>query len=254
MLRMVFKLLLCILLLVILISCSKDNKDDVYKDNMAMSYMVKKASGMVDLSNDWNAGQWKHANILELQNYMGNKPEHFPKTQAKLLYDDENLYVFFRVEDQYIRAVADRIHGRVCRDSCVEFFFTPDAELADIYFNLETNCGGTMLFRYNDKNNSVEKYVDLEDCKKIKIYHSQPEIISEEVVESVTWTLSYKLPFEVIAKYSKMTKPQTGVTWKANFYKCADKTSHPHWLTWSFIDNPTPNFHLPQFFGELKFE
>jgi len=44
------------------------------------------------------------------------------------------------------------------------------------------------------------------------------------------------------------------VTWRANFYKCADSTSHPHWLTWSPVDHPTPHFHLPAFFGTLEFE
>lgn len=35
---------------------------------------------------------------------------------------------------------------------------------------------------------------------------------------------------------------------------CADNTSHPHWLTWSPVDYPKPNFHLPQSFGFLEFE
>ena len=52
----------------------------------------------------------------------------------------------------------------------------------------------------------------------------------------------------------KVEKPGTGVSWRANFYKCADKTSHPHWLTWAEIDYPNPKFHLPDFFGRLDFE
>ena len=105
-----------------------------------MRYTVKRASNVYNLGNDWNADQWKQANILELKNYMGDKPEHFPNTQAKLLYDDENLYVFFRVEDQYVRAVADKTHGRVWEDSCVEFFFAPDVskprEYIKVHFTL----------------------------------------------------------------------------------------------------------------------
>jgi len=38
----------------------------------------------------------------------------------------------------------------------------------------------------------------------------------------------------------------------ANFYKCADKLQHPHWLNWSPVDFPKPNFHLPQSFGVLE--
>jgi hypothetical protein len=247
-------MLFCFLLSMAFVSCASDEKCSVHKDSKPMCYIVKRAAQAVDVSHDWNSGPWKEANILELSYSMGDKPAHFPRTQAKLLYDDENLYVFFRVEDRYVRAVADQTHGPVWKDSCVEFFFTPAAELSDHYFNLETNCGGTMLFRYNDKSNDIQKWVEIADCQKVKMHHSLPPIIADEITEPITWTLRYQLPFAVIAKYSTMTTPHPGVTWRANFYKCADQTSHPHWLTWSFVDNPTPNFHLPRYFGVLKFE
>ncbi len=256
MFRRILQLSFCALLAIVLGSCSKDDEVSIKtnKDNKTMCYTVKRASQAINLGNEWDAGKWKQANILEIANYLGDKPEHFPKAQAKLLYDDDNLYVFFRVEDQYIRAIAEETHGKVWQDSCVEFFFTPDAKLENTYFNLETNCGGTMLFRYNDKNNNTEKYVEVADCEKVEVCHSLPKIIADEISEPTTWTLSYKLPLDVIGRYSKMTKPQHGVIWKANFYKCADKTSHPHWLSWSPVDAPTPNFHLPQYFGVLEFE
>ncbi len=62
------------------------------------------------------------------------------------------------------------------------------------------------------------------------------------------------LPVEILKKYASVEKPAPGVTWKANFYKCADKTSYPHWLTWNPVDHPSPNFHLPQYFGAIVFE
>jgi len=256
MFKSIFRVLFCALLAVTLNSCAKKDEHSIQDGagNRRMSYKVKPVLGTIELNGQWNEGQWKDVDVLELTNYMGDKPEHFPKTQARLLYDKDNLYVFFRVEDRYVRAVAEKTNGKVWQDSCVEFFFTPDAELKDIYFNLETNCGGTILFCYNDKQNNVEKYAEAADCQKVEVYHSLPKIIADEITEPVVWTLSYKLPFDVIAKYGKITKPQSGVIWRANFYKCADKTSHPHWLTWSFVDNSTPNFHLPQYFGTLEFE
>ena len=58
-----------------------------------MYYTVKRTSQTVKLDGEWNAGQWDNANTLELKNFMGDKPEHFPKTQAKLLYGDGNVYL-----------------------------------------------------------------------------------------------------------------------------------------------------------------
>ena len=38
---------------------------------------------------------------------------------------------------------------------------------------------------------------------------------------------------------------------RANFYKCGDKTAHPHFLSWSPVSTEKPDFHRPEFFGEL---
>ncbi len=39
----------------------------------------------------------------------------------------------------------------------------------------------------------------------------------------------------------------------ANFYKCGDETAVPHYGAWSPIDTPQPDFHRPEFFGEVVF-
>ena len=219
-----------------------------------MCYVVRKTTQSVLLASEWDAAEWEKANVLELKNYMGDQPEHFPKTQAKLLYDENNFYVFFRVEDQYIRSIADGTHGNVWQDSCVEFFFTPSEDLSKGYFNLEINCGGTILLHYGNDVMGQRKSLDVSDCKMIELFHSLPNIIESEIADPTTWFLQYRLPLSMLNKYCSVDQPSAGVKWRANFYKCADKTSHPHWLTWSFIDNPTPNFHLPRCFGILEFE
>ena len=38
---------------------------------------------------------------------------------------------------------------------------------------------------------------------------------------------------------------------RATFYKCGDKTAHPHFLSWNPVGTPAPDFHRPDFFGEL---
>ena len=36
-----------------------------------------------------------------------------------------------------------------------------------------------------------------------------------------------------------------------NFYKCGDATEMPHYLSWNPIQTERPDFHRPEFFGEL---
>jgi len=184
---------------------------------------------------------------------MGERPKHRPRTQAKALYDDRYVYVIFRVEDRYVRAVAQEYHGPVWKDSCVEFFFRPGDDLSLGYFNLEVNCGGTALFHYQKVPRENVRIVDMADMQQIEIAHSMPRIVEPEIIRPTIWTIEYRIPLAVLEKYCKVAQPRRGVIWRANFYKCADETSHPHWLTWSAVDNPTPDFHLPQFFGILEF-
>ncbi len=217
-------------------------------------YQVNKLTEPMAVDGNWNKVQWQKVEPLEINNYMGERPRHLPKAQAKLLYDDKNIYVIFRVEDQYVRAVARETHGPVWEDSCVEFFFTPDGNVENGYFNLEANCGGTILFHCKNNSNQKDEFVKISDCEQMKIAHSLPKIVDPEITDPITWTLEYRLPFEVIEKYWPITKPVPGNIWRANFYKCADKTSHPHWLTWSVVDFPKPKFHLPEFFGVLEFK
>ena len=219
-----------------------------------MEYTVKKITNTVSLKSKWDDEQWAQANVLELKNYMGQKPEHFPKTQAKLLYDSNNIYVFFRVEDNYIRAVAEKTQDIVCCDSCAEFFFTPGEDLPQGYFNVEINCGGTMLLYHQTARDENKTEISQQDCQKIKIYASMPKKVEPEIQKPTVWTIQYSIPFEILEEYAKVTRPNSGVKWRANFYKCGDETSHPHWLTWSFVNEPKPDFHQPCYFGTLCFE
>lgn len=197
---------------------------------------------------------WREVSPIVLNHHMGNEPRYRPNVEASLTWDDEALYILFRVQDRYIRAVAENHQDPVYKDSCVEFFFTPGSSIGQSYFNLEINCGGTMLFWWHPEGEEAIP-VAAEDCDYIEIAHSLPKIVDPEIEKPTTWTLEYRLPFAVIEKYCPdAVKPAPGVAWKANFYKCADATSHPHWLTWSFVDHPTPQFHLPGHFGILIFE
>jgi hypothetical protein len=223
------------------------------QDNKKYILQIDPVSKPVKINADWNKQPWSETKAEKLDNYMGEKPVHFPDTQFKVRYDDKNIYVIFQVKDQYVRTVAKKINDSVWEDSCVEFFFTPGPDVSKGYFNLETNCKGIFLFRYADNINNKTGLVDLEDCQKITIAHSLQQNVETEITEPVTWSIEYAIPLTVLDKYIKIDKPAKGTQWRANFYKCGDKTSHKHYLTWAPVINPTPKFHLPEYFGWLEF-
>ncbi len=219
-----------------------------------MEYRIQRAETPFGLKDKWDKGQWAKTEALQLTHFMGTQPEHLPDTRAKLLYDDNHLYVFFRVTDQYVRAVAKTFHDPVYQDSCVEFFFTPGKDLGEGYFNLEANCGARFLLHHQIARGENQREVAVEDCRKIEIKASLPQTVDPEMTEPMVWTLHYALPIELLKKYAPVEAPAPGVSWRANFYKCADHSSHPHWLTWNCVDKPDPDFHVPHCFGTIVFE
>jgi hypothetical protein len=217
-------------------------------------YSVSKLTKSISIDGRWDKSLWKDVKAVEISRYMGNKPGFFPVAMAKILYSDENLYVIFHVNDRYVRCLTKDCNGPVWEDACVEFFFSPDTAFSERYFNLEINCGGTPLMHYNVLAKKDFTDVAADDIKMIEIAHTLPQTIDPEMKEPVSWTVEYRIPLALLEKYAPVTHPEKGVTWRANFYKIAENNSNPHYLTWSFVDNRIPDFHLPAFFGSLTFE
>lgn len=220
----------------------------------ASEYKVVRLEKPLTIDGNWEKPQWNAVEEVELKYFMGKIPKFRPVVKAKMKYDAKNLYVIFRVEDRYVRCLSRKYNGPVWDDSCVELFFSPDSNSPEKYFNLEINCGGTPLMYYNIIPRKDYKILEINDLQQIEISHSLPKIIDPEISEPVTWALEYRIPLNLLKKYANLSQPGTGVVWRANFYKIADKTSNPHYMTWSFIDQAEPDFHLPAYFGKLIFQ
>jgi hypothetical protein len=217
-------------------------------------YFVNKLDTPILIDGDWDKPVWDKADVLYILNSMGQEPHFIPLTKAKLLYDEENIYGIFQVKDKYVQCVVEETNGPVYSDSCVEFFFSPDQNNPLFYFNLEINCGGVALMQQTSEPHKKYRYLSTSDIEQIEIAHSLPRKVFPEIEEEIFWTIEFRIPLAILHNYSEISHPEKEVVWKANFYKTASKTSNPHYLTWSFVDNPKPDFHLPQYFGSLVFQ
>ena len=218
-----------------------------------MTYNVYKSEQTIKIDGDWDKQAWNNILPVSIINYMGRVPAFKPGVQAKMMYDDSNLFVIFQVRDRYVRCITNVINGPVWEDGAVEFFFSPDHNMPERYFNLEVNCGGTPLMHYNIVPDENVRKLDASDIKMIEIAHSLPQIIDPEITEEITWTVEYRIPLILPKKYSLVSHPKPGVEWRANFFKIAENSTNPHYITWSPVGNDVPNFHLPEFFGKVKF-
>lgn len=196
-------------------------------------------------------------------------PEQFPykpKVEVSIAHSDKSLLIRFDVEEEGCRAVCTESNGPVWEDSCVEFF-VKESE-SDYYYNFETSCIGIGLAGKR-KSRSDFRHFTPEEMAHIKRRASLPCKPFE--AKGVTkWSIDLEVPFKSIGCGAKQTETDNQGEAKredaclrihgnsvpgtllANFYKCGDKTLKPHYLSWSPVLTPSPDFHRPEYFGKLE--
>lgn len=222
-----------------------------------MTPLIRRASARPSLKGQWDRPPWSLAHTFDIAHFHSESSAHRPRAQARALYDDEGLYVHFRVEDRYVRAVHTDYQSMVCRDSCAEFFAQPKADKG--YFNFEMNCGGALLVSYVEDPTRTEdgfrkfQRLDARYDAMIPRYRTMPAVVEPEVTDPVVWQLEYFAPFALFEDFVGPLGNVSGQTWRVNFYKCGDETSHPHWASWHPVGEEL-NFHVPQHFAPVRFE
>lgn len=216
------------------------------------SFIVKKSAVPVKLDAGWDSEIWANANCAKVDFGFDHNSDHTPDVQIKMLHDGGKIYGLFRVVDRYVVARAEKDQDMVCRDSCVEFFVSPAG--SEYYFNFEMNCGGTFLLYRCQPGKDGFKYMEIpaEDMATFGRYHTLPKMITEEITEPTTWYLGFEIPATFFEKYAGSNPELSGQTWTGNFTKCADRCSHPTWLSWMPLTKCS--FHMPEQYGELIFE
>lgn len=220
-----------------------------------MNYTVGKAGTAPRLEAQWQDPVWGQAETADIEHFRPESSEHHPRTSARLLYDTRGIYGIFRVLDRYVRCLRTQYHDAVWKDSCVEFFTQPKPDRG--YFNFEFNCGGAFLCCHivnpEREGDWFKEFVKVPAGigQTIQAQSSLPPRIEPEIAKPVVWTLSFFIPFALFEHYVGPLGALPGQVWRGNFFKCAEENSHPHWASWSPLDEF--NFHRPNCFGALRF-
>ncbi|WP_029903452.1 carbohydrate-binding family 9-like protein [Prevotella sp. 10(H)] len=194
-------------------------------------------------------GALKHADENKIS--CVNSPQLYPaipKVIFKILHNDTHLFLQYFVEEDEILAEVTEDNDRVCTDSCIEFFVSFGAPY---YYNLEVSCIGTAMMAYREMGEE-KVYAPMEVLASIKRYPSQGREPFGKIRGDFKWDILLIIP--VSAFWQSGLESFKGVKAEANFYKCGDNLTLPHYLSWQRIKSESPNFHLPAFFGEIHFE
>ena len=174
---------------------------------------------------------------VDTLNWQADYPQA-PETTFTLAHTDEMLYVRFEVKGEVPLATKTKDLEPVNEDACVEMFISNADNTR--YWNFEFNAAG--VCNVSNRKSRKEDVVRLnaEQLQSIKRYAEQ--------LCAAHWSLLVAIPLSLIVfdcarEYAR----------RANFYKCGDKTPIKHYASWNPIEAEAPAFHLPEYFGEIRF-
>lgn len=176
------------------------------------------------------------------------KYRYKPDLKFRIAHTGDEILLKYYVHEKYIRAVETRTHGEVYKDSTVEFFISLDGSN---YYNFEFNCIGTIHLAYGPGRGD-RKFVSPEIAERIEIESTLGELSFEEKKGDFKWEMMIRIPlasfeFDDLSSFN-------GLKATGNFYKCGDETTEPHFVTWNPVKTENPDYHRPEFFGDIKFE
>lgn len=174
---------------------------------------------------------------------------HLPETTFSVAHSGTEIYLKFRVREKWFVAEKLNDNENVYEDSCVEFFVSPGSD--GIYYNFEFNGIGTCLMG-SGTGRTDSKRVDPALISKIRRLPSAGRMPVSQKEDYFTWDLTVAIPVSVFFRHS--IDRLGGRRFMANFYKCGDRTKVPHYVTWNPVNTGKPDFHRPEYFGELMFE
>lgn len=173
-----------------------------------------------------------------------------PEVKFRIAHSNNEIWLKYYINEENILANHTEINSAVSRDSCVEFFFDPLGDGS--YYNFEFSCIGTPHLAYGPGRHD-RQFVDPNIINKhLKIKSTLGDQPFDEKKGGHKWEMTIVIPTELFT--SNKGIDIAGIASKANFYKCGDDTSEKHYLTWNPVGTSKPDYHRPEYFGEVVFE
>ena len=202
---------------------------------------------MYSVKKIYDKNQIEQCEKFEVQHYMWDSKQS-PKVYGWLGYlDGEGFFAKLVCEETNPKRVYTNHRDPVYKDSTMEIFLAFLGENEPLtnncmYTNFEINANGAMLANYGAGRQNRQSINDEQ--------FAQTGVKS--VMEEDKWYLEVLFPESYLKEICDFEKVKEGATFYCNFYKISESEEILHFGSYSYIDNPTPNFHLPVFFDEAK--
>jgi cytochrome c oxidase cbb3-type subunit 3 len=215
-----------------------------------VEYRIQRTSSTIKIDAKLDEPSWRSAPAVSpfiFNHFTSGEKE---PTEAKMLWDDDNLYVSWRATDRHISAYEKQRHGPVSKDDCVEIFISPNPKKVTNYYTFEINAIGTMLNRNRTDWWKGPPTWEPEGVEYRTTFHGRPA--KDEAESDREWIVEMAIPLRNFSRDAANTPPQNGDEWRLNLNRLGGKTNAQA-STWSPLGPDIRSFHTPAKFGKVVF-
>jgi hypothetical protein len=216
------------------------------------SYVCYRTAQPITLDGRLNESAWQQVPWTAPFEDISGKGFATPKyqTHAKVLWDDNNLYIAAEIEEPNVRAKITKHDDIIYRDNDFEMFLDPDDD-AQCYFEIEMNSLNTlfelMLNKpYRDEGNFFDQW----DCPGIRTAVHVDGTLNDSTDKDRSWTVEVAIPYNAV-KTSFDNPLKAGHCWRINFSRVEWVKKGGPEENWVWSATGQINMHMPERWGYL---
>lgn len=212
------------------------------------TYEVKRATSRIVIDGKLDDGAWKNAAAVTFQFPWEKQTGAKQKTTARLLWDDQYLYVGYDCEDTDIVAHFDKHDDPTYRDDAVEIFINPRPG-ENAYVGMEMNARAVLYDYFFDFPKIFIKRFDLEGVQLATHIRGTLNLTGDT---DQGWSLEVAIPWKNFDDLAKVP-PAAGSQWTANMNRWDGTEPNRRLSQWSDSGLVQASPHNPDRFGKLTF-
>ena len=218
------------------------------QDSKLPEYEVRRAANKIEIDGKVPEPAWFAAATLGDFQFPWFKSGVREQSLAKLVWDDECLYIACICQDAHITAGDSQHDVPLTGDDCFEIMLAPNRNRPAFYFNIEWNAVGGYIDGHRPKGADAPR-VEW-DARDLRIAGQHIGTLNDDTDEDSLWCVEVAIPWINFREYLPQFPPKAGDEVRANFNRHGGDTN-PQYSQWSPADTPAPAFPVPHRFGRL---
>ena len=198
----------------------------------------------------WQKAPWT-SDFVDIEGTAKPMPRF--RTRAKMLWDDNYLYIAAELEEPNVTGTLTKHDSVIFKDNDFEVFIKPLPQ-TESYYEFEMNALNTGWDLFLPKPYSESGKPDNSwDIAGLKTAVAVQGTLNHFGDTDRGWTLEIAYPLTAFNSRQQVPPPKAGTVWRINFSRVEWKPGNPKEDNWVWSPQGVINMHVPDRWGYLHF-